>query len=100
MSYVEPEPVKLLECPVYHPGPRPVPKPRTSQTGLKHNITEVAEHSLQVAVQEFKKIHELKISELKGGNLTDASLIFNSWIKVIDMCFQDHSITEHECAMP
>ena len=57
MSYVEPEPVKLVEAPVYHTGPRPVPGLRKSQSGLKHSISQVAEHSLQVAVHEFKKIH-------------------------------------------
>ena len=50
MSYVELEPIKLIEVPVYHPGPRPVLKPGKSQTGLKHSITEVVEHSLQVVV--------------------------------------------------
>ena len=35
MSYMEPEPIKLVEVPVYYPGPRPVLKPRKSQTGIK-----------------------------------------------------------------
>ena len=56
MSYVEPESVKLTEDPVYHPGPRPVLRPRKSRSAVKHSMTEVVEHSLQVAVQEFKKI--------------------------------------------
>ena len=67
MSYVEPEPVKLAEVLVCHPGPRPVQKPRKSQSGVKHSMTEVAEHSLQVVAQEFKKTCEPKISKLKGG---------------------------------
>ena len=96
MSYVEPELIKQVEAPMYHPGPRPVPKPRKSQTGLKHSITEAAEHSLQVAVQEFKKIWEPKILKLKVGYSASATLIFNSWIKDIDMCVWDHILTEHE----
>ena len=96
MSYVELEPVKPAEAPVYHPGPRPVPRPRKSQSGVKHSMTEVAEHSLQVAAQEFKKIHEPKISKLKHGYLANATFIFNSWLKDIAMCVQDHNLTEHE----
>ena len=71
-------------------------KPRKFQIGLKHSITEAAEHSLQVAAQEFKKIHESKISKLKGGYSATATLIFNGWIKDIDMCVWDHNLTEHE----
>ena len=38
----------------------------------------VAEHNLQVVTQEFKKIHEPKISKLKGGYSVIAALIFIS----------------------
>ena len=96
MSYMEPEPIKLVEVPVYYPGPRPVLKPRKSQTGLKHSIAEVVEHSLQVAVQEFKKIWELKISKLKGGYSASDTLIFNIWFKDIDMFVWDCNLTEHK----
>ena len=78
MSYVGPEPVKLAEASVYHPGPRPVPRLRKSQSGLKHSVTEAVEHSLQVAAWEFKEIHEPKISKLKGHYLAIAALIFST----------------------
>ena len=61
MPYVELVPVKLVEAPVYHSGLRPVPKPRKSQSGLKHSMTEVVEHSLQVVALEFIKICKPKI---------------------------------------
>ena len=96
MSYVEPELVKTAEAPVYHSGSRPVPRPRKSLAAVKHSMTEVAEHSLEVAAQEFKKIREPKIAKLKGGYSANAALIFNSWLKDIDMCVQDHNLTEHE----
>ena len=95
MSYVEPEPVKTAEDPVYHPGPRP----RKSLSASKHSMTEAAEHSLEVAVQEFKKIWEPKIAKWKGGYLANAVLIFNSWIKDIDKCVQDNNLTEHEAVL-
>ena len=59
-------------------------------------MTEVAKHSLQVAAQEFKKIHEIKISKLKGGYLANPTLIFNSWLKDIDICVWDCNLTEHK----
>ena len=40
MPYMELEPVKLAEAPVYNPGPRPVLRPRKSQSGLKHSVTD------------------------------------------------------------
>ena len=70
---------------MYHQGPRPVPKPRKSISGLKHSMKEAAEDSLQVAAQEFKKICEPKISKLKGGYSANAALICNSWIEDIDV---------------
>ena len=55
MSYVGLGPVITVEAPAYHHGPRPVPRPRKSLSAVKHSMAEVAEHSLQVAAQEFKK---------------------------------------------
>ena len=96
MSYVEPELDKTTEAPVYHPGPRPIPRPRKSLAAVKHSMTEAAEHSLEVAAQEFKKIREPKIAKLKVGYSANTALIFNSWLKDIDMCVQDCNLTEHE----
>ena len=86
------ESVKLVEAWVFHPVPRAVPNPRKSQSAVKHNMTEAVEHSLQVAVQEFKK----KILKLKCVCLANATLIFNSWIQSIDKCVRDHNLTEHK----
>ena len=61
MSYMELESVKLAEAPVYHPGPRPVPRPRKFQSAVKHSTTKAVEHSFQVVMQEFKKTCEPKI---------------------------------------
>ena len=85
MSYVEAEPSKLAEAPVYHSGPRPVLKLKKSQNVLKHSIAEVVKHCLHMAVQELRKIHKLKISKLKGGYLANITFIFNIWLKDNDM---------------
>ena len=90
--HVEPESVKLAEAPVYHP----VLRPRKTQSAVKHSMTEVAEHHYEVVVQEFKRICEPKISKLKGGYLANAALIFNSWLKDIDMCVWDCNLPEHK----
>ena len=59
-------------------------------------MVEVVEHRLQMAVQELNKIQEPKILKLKGGYLANATLIFNSWLKDIDMCVQDDNLSEHK----
>ena len=48
----EPEQVKSGDAPVYHQGPRLVPRPRKSQC----TAGRTAKHSLQVVAKEFKKI--------------------------------------------
>ena len=85
-SYVELVPNTPTEVQVLHHGPRLVPKPGKSQSVLKHIIAHVAEHSLQMVAQEFKKIQEAKVYKLKGGYLANATLLVNSWLKDIDMC--------------
>ena len=86
MSYVDPESVKTAEAPGYHPGSRPGLRPRKSQSAVKHSMTDMAEHRLQVEAQEFKNSCEPIILKLKGGYSANATLIFNSWLKDIDMC--------------
>ena len=38
-----------------------------------------------MAVEEFKKMAELKISKNNGGYSKNTTLIFNLWLKNIDM---------------
>ena len=53
-------------------------------------------HSLLLAAEEFKKISEPKISKLKGGYLANAMLVFNSWLKDIEMCIQEQRLSNLE----
>ena len=46
----------------------------------------MASHSLQLAAEEYRKICKPKIQKLKGGYSANAMLIFNSWLKDIEMC--------------
>ena len=93
MSYVEGElkTGKPTEVPENHSGHRPVPKPRNSAMASKHSMAEAAEHSLQVVADEFKMIHEPKNSTLKGRYSANATLIFNIWLKAIDMYVYDNN---------
>ena len=51
---------------------------------------------MKVAVQEFCKLHKPKINKLKGGYSTTANLIFQSWLKDINIHVQDRNLTERE----
>ena len=39
--------------------------------------------SLQAVATEFKKLHEPKVAKFKGGYSSDASLVYQSWLKDI-----------------
>ena len=51
---------------------------------------------MKVAVQEFCKLHEPKINKLKGGYSATANLIFQSWLKDINVHIEDWNLTERE----
>ena len=51
---------------------------------------------MKVVVQEFCKLHEPKINKLKGGYSATANLIFQSWLKDINIHVKDWNLTERE----
>ena len=51
---------------------------------------------MKVVVQEFHKLHEPKINKLKCGYLATANLIFQSWLKDINIHIEDWKLTERE----
>ena len=53
-------------------------------------------HSLQAAATEFKKLCELKMAKFKGGYSSDASLVFQSWLKDIWMYTIECHLSQHE----
>ena len=56
----------------------------------------MASHSLQLAAEEFRKICKPKIQKLKGRYSTNAMLVFNSWLKDIEMCVRERKLTNME----
>ena len=53
-------------------------------------------YEMKVAVQEFCKLCEPKINKLKGGYSVTANLIFQSWLKDINIHVEDWNLTEKE----
>ena len=53
-------------------------------------------YEMKVAVQEFCKLCKPKINKLKGGYLTTANLIFQLWLKDINIHIEDWNLTERE----
>ena len=53
-------------------------------------------YEMKVVAQEFCKLCKPKISKLKGGYLATANLIFQSWLKDINVHVEDQNLTERE----
>ena len=51
---------------------------------------------MKVVAQEFCKLHKPKINKLKGGYSATANLIFQSWLKDINIHVEDQNLTERE----
>ena len=49
--------------------------------------------NLQPAAEEFRKICEPQIQKLKGRYSANAMLVFNSWLKDIEMCVKEKKLT-------
>ena len=52
--------------------------------------------SLQAAATEFKKLREPKVAKFKGGYSSDASLIFQSWLKDIWVYTIERRLSQRE----
>ena len=62
----------------------------------KHLYEEGFSHSLQVAATEFQKLREPKVVKLKGGYSYDASLVFQSWLKDIQVYVLECCLSQWE----
>ena len=73
-------------------------RPRTPQQEVRRVRQDIsmALHSLRVMAEEFRKIHEPKIQKLKGGYSANAMLVFNSWLKDIEMFIKEWKLTNME----
>ena len=97
------------------PVTRPVEQPRertqssrvsqvsSTNEGLFRNLEPQRElfeegfsHSLQAAATEFKKLQEPKVAKFKGGYSSDASLVFQLWLKDIRVYTLEHHLSQQE----
>ena len=53
-------------------------------------------HNLQAAATEFKKLQEPKVATFKGGYSSDASLVFQSWLKDIQVYKLECCLSQQE----
>ena len=53
-------------------------------------------YEMKVVAQEFCKLCKPKINKLKGGCSATANLIFQSWLKDINIHVEDQNLTERE----
>ena len=52
--------------------------------------------SLQAAATKFKMLREPKVAKFKGGYSSDASLVFQSWLKDIQVYTIEHHLSQWE----
>ena len=65
--------------------------PNKKAKGMREDAS-MASHSLQLTPEEFRKICKPKIQKLKGRYSANAMLVFNSWLKDIEMCVKEKTI--------
>ena len=60
-----------------------LPQQRRARESLMNTTACPPRYEMQMAMQEFCKMHKPKINKLKGGYSATANLIFQSWLKDI-----------------
>ena len=73
-------------------------RPKTPHHKIRgtRNDASITLHSLQLMAGEFREICKPKIQKLKGGYSATAMLVFNSWLKDVEMCVKEHKLTNPE----
>ena len=94
------DPARQEESYLDSPRPTPAPRPKknTTTTSSRSNTsTKSDEANFSVALaKEFRKFKEPKISTLKGGYSSDASLFFKAWERDITSIIQERELTDEE----
>ena len=73
-----------------------LPQQKKARESLMNTTTCPPGHKMQMATQEFCKLHEPKVNKLKGGYSATANLIFQSWLKDIQVHVEDQNLTQRE----
>ena len=73
-----------------------LPQQRKARECLMSNTACPLGYEMWMATQEFCKMHKPKINKLKAGYSATANLIFQSWLKDIQVHVEDQSLTQRE----
>ena len=73
-----------------------LPQQRKVRESLLTDTACPPRYDIQMAAQEFHKLHEPKINKLKGGYSATVNLIFQSWLKDIRVHVEDRNLTQRE----
>ena len=66
-----------------------LPQQRNTRESLMNTTACPPGYEMWMAMQEFHKMHEPKIKKLKGGYSATANLIFQSWLKDMQVHVED-----------
>ena len=73
-----------------------LPQQKKARESLLNTTACPPGYEMQMAMQEFHKLHKPKINKLKGGYSATANLIFQSWLKDIQVHVEDRNLTQRE----
>ena len=75
---------------------QPVCSQIPAQTTVDTNATTIIGNTMSAVASEFKKMREPKLTKLKGGITSGASLFFNSWVKDVRAVILERSMSNAE----
>ena len=73
-----------------------LPQQRKARESLMNTTACPPRYEMWMAMQEFCKMHEPKITKLKGGYSATANLIFQSSLKDIQVHVEDQNLSQRE----
>ena len=73
-----------------------LPQQRKARESLMNTTVCPPRYEMQMAAQEFCEMHEPKINKLKDSYSATANLIFQSWLKDIQVHVEDQNLTQRE----
>ena len=75
---------------------QPVRSQIPAQTTVDTDATTIIGNTMSAVASEFKKMREPKLTKLKGGVTSRASLFFNSWVKDVRAVILERSMSNAE----
>ena len=75
---------------------QPVHSQITAQTTVDTDATTIIGNTMSAVASEFNKMREPKLTKLKGGITSGASLFFNSWVKDVRAVILEWSMSNAE----